>query len=568
MSKIQVDMFEVQLGAALLLQFQLDSGQVVRILADAGVDKSSGYPIDHVFNKLFDPSGTPTGVWSNFCDNKPKLDLIVGTHYDADHLRGLIPIINKLDLDIDEIWLPPVQDDEGVVSTGSVAGGNSSLVKRLMAPDGDQVLRRYLRKRLARIDEVDRVYSVGLESAGESPGGELMQRLVEQQPSFRQRTLALRRTELSDTEEALRYFEQQRSAAARALGQMEDEHAREECEEHDRRFVRAADRLKYRRGWIDKHFQILGRAEHDIVAMRSLGRRWSNEAALASDRFALETIRKSAADEAINAKNLADVVNAIKDRHRDGASRIRIVSEAIPQGAPRYFRWTGAKFQEANPDSRGELGFHLMGPSHELIAELHEKLPIGSYLLAYRAEGLMSGTVTPSNRLSYVMRFHLQEQAILVTGDAGFTDFAPARSKDYYPGLLALLKPLHVVQVAHHGGMNHRFYEALKAGGLPGQTDWSFLMLSHATDDKTRPRAEFSRFVALFRYDERNDVSVLFTSQPTPDKVDTILDLIHPVVPSHTTPADRGDVRLSFPNDEDLERGRTRWRVQQHCVQV
>jgi len=36
---IQVDMFEVQLGAALLLQFRIDSGQVVRILADAGVVK-------------------------------------------------------------------------------------------------------------------------------------------------------------------------------------------------------------------------------------------------------------------------------------------------------------------------------------------------------------------------------------------------------------------------------------------------------------------------------------------------------------------------------------------------
>lgn len=125
MRTIQVDMFEVQLGAALLLQFQLEKGQVVRVLADAGVDKSSGYPIEHVFNKLFDAGGTPSSVWSDFNDSKPKLDLIIGTHYDADHLRGLIPIIKKLDLEIDEIWLPPVQDDEGVVrclmlSTGSV----------------------------------------------------------------------------------------------------------------------------------------------------------------------------------------------------------------------------------------------------------------------------------------------------------------------------------------------------------------------------------------------------------------------------------------------------------------
>ena len=37
---IQIDMFDVQLGAAMLLQFTID-GENVRILADAGV-KASG----------------------------------------------------------------------------------------------------------------------------------------------------------------------------------------------------------------------------------------------------------------------------------------------------------------------------------------------------------------------------------------------------------------------------------------------------------------------------------------------------------------------------------------------
>lgn len=321
--------------------------------------------------------------------------------------------------------------------------------------------------------------------------------------------------------------------------------------------------LKHR--YSDYLADYLGRTRYEMMSLDALYPRWHINAVLRSDHLALENIRKSAANEAINATNLADVVKAIKRRHDAGGSHIRVVSEAIPQGAPRYFRWNGTQFQEANPSAKGELGFHLMGPSQELIAELHDKLPIGTYMLAYRTEGLMSGTVTPSNRLSYVMRFHLQEQAILVTGDAGFSDFAPARSKNYYPELLALLKPLHVVQVAHHGGMNHRFYEALKVGGLPSQTDWSFLMLSHATNDATRPRAEFSRFVALFRNDGRNDVSVLFTSKPTADKVNTILGLIHPVVGQ--PPADCGDVRLSFPHGHDAERAATQWRVQQHCVQ-
>lgn len=569
MGKIQVDMFEVQLGAALFLQFQLESGQVVRVLADAGVDKSSGYPINHVFNKLFDATGTPTKVWSDFSAGKPKLNLIVGTHYDADHLRGLVPIIDKLDLEIDEIWLPPIQDDDGVVSTGSVSGGNSSLVKRLMAEDGEAVLARYLSKRFERIADVDNVYEIGLAEHRQERYSQLMGRVIDDYEGLRNRSEPFTRERLANPEQVTRYFELQRSAAVRALDQLDDGHAHDDHEEQDQRFVDAIELLKYYgNGWISERMHMLGRAWHDIVAFDELSSPWNNDAILRSDRLALETIRKSAANEAINATNLAEVVNVIKRRHAAGGSRIRVVSEAIPQGAPRYFRWNGTGFQEANSNSRGELGFHLMGPSHELIAKLHEKLPIGTYILAYRMEGLMSGTVTPSNRLSYVMRFHLQEQNILVTGDAGFTDFAPTRTKNYYPKLLELLKPLHVVQVAHHGGMNHRFYEALEAGGLPSQNDWSFLLLSHATNDTTRPRAEFSRFVALFRNDYRNDVSVLFTSQPIHDKVDTILDLIHPVVPGGTTPAKSGDVRLSFPIGPDTKRAGTQWRVLQHCVQV
>lgn len=569
MGRIQVDMFEVQLGAALLLQFQLENGQVVRVLADAGVDKTSGYQINHVFKKLFDASGKPTNIWSDFSEKRPKLDLIVGTHYDADHLRGLVPIIEKLDLEIDEIWLPPIQDDDGEVSVGSVSGGNASLVKRLMAEGGEAVLAGYLSKRLERIADVDRVYEKGLTEWRQESDGELMGRVIDEHKALRNQSQRLERELLANPDQLTSYFELQRSAAAQALDQFDDEHEHEHLEEQDQRFVDAVEHLKYyENSWRIEGMYVLGSASHDIVAFERLLPRWHNEAILRSDRLALETIRKSAANEAINATNLAEVVNAIKRRHAAGGSRIRIVSEAIPQGEPRYFRWNGKAFQEANPSSKGELGFHLMGPSHELIAKLHEKLPIGTYILAYRTEGLMSGTVTPSNRLSYVIRFHLQEQTILVTGDAGFTDFAPARTKNYYPKLLDLLKPLHVVQVAHHGGMNHRFYEALNAGGFPSQNDWSFLMLSHATNDTTRPRAEFSRFVALFRNDKRNDVSVLFTSKPTYDKVDTILDLIHPVVPGSPIGRESGDVRLSFPLEADPERAGTQWRVRQHYVQV
>jgi hypothetical protein len=70
----------------------------VRVLADAGV-KASGYPVDHVHRKLQE-------VFESFGDPHRGIDLIIGTHYDEDHLRGLVPIIADETVDIGEAWLP------------------------------------------------------------------------------------------------------------------------------------------------------------------------------------------------------------------------------------------------------------------------------------------------------------------------------------------------------------------------------------------------------------------------------------------------------------------------------
>ena len=95
---IQVDLFEVQLGASLLLQFRADDGDVMRVLADGG----QGPPID-VHKKL-------PGALQAFSDGR-RIDLLLGTHYDADHLDGLVPIINDSTIEITEAWLPPVAND-------------------------------------------------------------------------------------------------------------------------------------------------------------------------------------------------------------------------------------------------------------------------------------------------------------------------------------------------------------------------------------------------------------------------------------------------------------------------
>jgi hypothetical protein len=47
----------------------------------------------------------------DFGANNLRLDLVIGTHYDADHLEGLMPIIADRDITITEAWMPPVAND-------------------------------------------------------------------------------------------------------------------------------------------------------------------------------------------------------------------------------------------------------------------------------------------------------------------------------------------------------------------------------------------------------------------------------------------------------------------------
>src|SRR5215831_4724245 len=140
-STIQVDMFDVQLGAALLLQFRNNDGHVVRVLADAGVDPKSGYAQNHVLAPL-------KQAMKDFDGANPRLDLIIGTHYDADHLEGLIPIINDRSIDISEAWMPPVANDTVSHSLDDEPEERELLAKQFDSDDGSAVLQNYFHSKL------------------------------------------------------------------------------------------------------------------------------------------------------------------------------------------------------------------------------------------------------------------------------------------------------------------------------------------------------------------------------------------------------------------------------------
>ncbi len=118
------------------------------------------------------------------------------------------------------------------------------------------------------------------------------------------------------------------------------------------------------------------------------------------------------------------------------------------------------------------------------------------------------------------------------------------------------MAPLHVIQVAHHGGNNAHFYRVLDAAKYPEQDAQSYLLLSHAVHDKTRPSDVFHDFM-LATLGKGDDVKLLFTSEPTRDKVVDYLSAIQPIVgPAGQT----GDIRLEFASGS--------WNVTKHAVTV
>jgi hypothetical protein len=347
------------------------------------------------------------------------------------------------------------------------------------------------------------------------------------------------------------YFRLQVLDADATVGLEEHAHCDDDIDDHNalqeaEREARYARALIARQVYMESAATGTGRRD-------ALSKRWTRYPPVADvDAANLAFIRRAAAKDAINASSLAKVVGALKARG------IPIVCRMIRNGIPRRFVWReqqkrfvpGAQLQAEGPE------LTLLGPSEGLVKKHWNRLPIGDYVARLSFVTIPIKTITPSNQLSYVARFGLGEERILVTGDAGFVDFKARRGK-YYPALLRALLPLHLIQVAHHAGNNAHFYRALIKADYPGQEARSLMLLSHATHDKYRPSKEFGMFVEEVRKDG-DDVQLLFTSEPSAKKVQDYRDIIHPVV--GTPPATVGDVRVGF--DE------TRWQVLRHAVRA
>lgn len=531
---IKIDMFEVQLGAAMLLQFTDREGGAVSVLADAGVH-ASGYPREHVRDKLRAAMGVGE-------DDPVRIDLIVGTHYDADHLSGLVPVIEDEGITIGEAWMPPVADDTAGAALDSDLGDSDLLAIRFADEEsGLASFRSYVEHKRDTLERLRR-----LEHALDGRRTEESAVVLSEFPSFDPALESV----VPVQDAVLAYFRDHRDDAGRTVGDgFTGEHADEpiwtperERSEESALGPRSSPELEaaIRRSFSDAPDRQPESALESGVAQ-------PNSAA----NVAL--FRRATATEAINATALSAVVSALRVRG------IPIRVRSIDDGEPRRFVWNSAKrvFVGQGSNTQADIAFSLLGPSKSLIEKHWKRLPIPAVTLEAVLAPIRIKRITPSNQLSYVLHFRAEDQGILVAGDAGCVDFREKRNSPYFPKLLERLDPLDVVQIAHHGGNNAHFYRVLLEAADAEGLKTAFLLLSHATDDKFRPSNEFRLFVEHLR-GPGTGPSLLFTSRPKRSKVEDYEELIFPA--SHPGSPDKGDVTLEFDG--------AGWAVARHSVAV
>ncbi|HEY0085118.1 MAG TPA: hypothetical protein VGB65_04325 [Allosphingosinicella sp.] len=508
---IQIDMFEVGLASALLMQFRTPDGPV-RVLADGGIEHG---------RDVKDTHPRVLAALNVFEGSSRRIDLMIGTHYDADHLDGLVPIIDDKSIEIGEVWLPPIADDSEPGALDDRPGDEQLLPFKFAVP-GNEALLNYLEAKARNLQLL----------------AQFRERLNEAAPerlhSFRW-----------DAEDRGEVHEEQLLSG----------------EYFETRLAQACELLGLGQGHADDDVSV----PPDLSSFRALADQaghwrygdWPmfNKLDMTTASRSLAWIEQREAKDAINAKSLKKVVDALKRR----TPAVDMCCRTVDDGTPRRFAWNavqrrfvpGAEQRSDGPE------LLLLGPSKGLVAKHWHRLPVGDYgsLLAFNR--IPVKRITPSNALSYVLRLSHEGQNILVAGDAGCVDFKPApRKKAFYPDLIAALDRLAVVQVAHHAGNNAHFYHALLEGGYDRQTDLSYLLISHGVDDPLRPNEAFANFIEQLRSDQQK-VSLLFTSRPRPEKVRDFRDLAAPLAGAPAGVA-KADVQLVY--------GAGGWQVTQHHI--
>ncbi len=578
MNDIQIDMYPVGLGSAMLIQFTDEHGHRIRVLADGGV--GHGKTKDTVRDDLLsDLSRDDDG-------NGIRIDLIVGTHYDADHLTGLVPIILDDRFEIGEVWLPPVVDDtENSVADNGRIQDTDTLAHLFYSDTKDQArLRRYMNRKMEICCELTHCVDDNvLENfEGNQLTSELNSSLRALQEMFANENRILNAASIERCFKqveicAARYqhfgISAENVASAKKLaGEYEeagsedelplghgdetwqyppDDWDGDESDYPDGRYVLAI----LKSGPFNGIKSIKGLR---LALKRFWGAGYRTK--MRSDMASLLAFVKGQARDAINAKALSDVVGAIRTRNGNSREQIDIHCHVIPEGMPSRFIWQRSSRRFRSSSGRGDSGptLTVIAPSDRLVRKHLNRLPVGTYALKTALYAYDLKRVTPSNQLSYVIKAEFRNQGILISGDTGLVDFVtkvqPPRKYNW--SMLDLLMPLHVVQVAHHGGNNWYFYEVLMEAGYDQQSTPSYLLLSHAIEDRYRPSKVFGDFMRDLK-GKPCQARVLFTSRPKSDYVKRFKKMIEPPTDEAT---DEGGIRVSFDGKK--------WTVDRHAVKA
>lgn len=514
-TSIELEMFAVGLGSSIYLRCRSETGDI-RILADGGV--GHGISEDTVESRL-------STILSD--ENADRIDLIVGTHYDEDHLRGLVSVVEH-GWDIGELWLPPVVDDTAKL-VSDILPPPSKLLGNLFRDDPNHVV-RYVSKKLEAIrtcQEIER--KLGNDRQDSSLPETFEPRSVESRADL----LEHLRTEL------------------RRIDDVEEG----ECDDHVDQVDDSEVSLhpSYRRHFYYEDPSLFFEYMYDSLEwppsnhyLEHLVTQGMTGPAL----YSIARIRKANAKDAINALALDDLVQAT------AGTGIKVIFEHVAKGQPVEFHWdsTDRRFRRGGPLVPNGTRLVLLGPSDLLIKRHAAKLPVQESIgLALVTRERLRG-ISPSNQLSYVIKVEHDEQAVLICGDSGFNDFMAKKVVE--PAIAAELKHISVLQIAHHGGNAYRFYQVLESLWTK-RSNPPIMLLSHGENDTFRPIPEFGKLVEIVSF-TNSPPFIAFTSQPDAANVKAYKHQVFMATPG--APAATGVVRLEFTAGQ--------WKCVKHAVQV
>lgn len=523
--RIDVTMYDVGLGSALLLTFAGDRGPV-HVLADGG-DARAGPGVEDKLHRWLSP---PSG--------RAKINLVIGTHYDADHLDGITSILKAGRIDIGQLWLPPVADDESGAEFGRLAGEESLLANRFRGANGDQAFFRYIgakERRRATLRTVDAALErLSRNAEGPDDRPDEASDIAQENPGSADRPVDAWRS----------CFEKEVEHAYLIVGRRGCEHVpNADVVREGTRFgydlARLAEMVE--RGQISPGSDVRGwiGSRYDWPA----GAAGATQAA----RAELAHMRIANAKDGINASALKRLVDALPD-----PCGILVECHRCADHVPRTFAWNGRLFA---PGGSGEVIATVLSPTDRLIADRRDRIPTG--VVSFRAKRWdRLEDLSDSNQLSYVVRFDAGGQGLLVTGDSGFDGFAVGsdRVATYEAALTDKLKGLSVIQAPHHGGISRHFYRAIENAGFAAETHMAYLLLSHEADSVHRPSMALADYLSVLPVER--PLELLFTNEAKPERVRGYRGRFAPDV--DLGGGEDGDVHLRFDGTE--------WTIVRHKI--